>query len=283
MQDIGDTALSELNKVIPSFVRRAHKDHRHHVAHKAYNEHRKAVEKKYSSHHVKENTKGVRVELLHSSSDIETSLAAALLFESSHSSYESVYEYAQKMTLDEKKALFEEVASMRTNRRHKSPRALEHISFTFSMCGDYGSYRDMHRHRMLTQERRPLSCNHGFYTPQPIKDAGFEDVYVKALTDAQKAYDVISQEFPVKSQYVVPMAYNIEWYFHGNLRSFQWITELRSQPQGHETYRHMAHLLANAITTEYPSLRPFFTFVDFSGQTMGRLAQEERKSAKKTK
>ena len=114
----------------------------------------------------------------------------------------------------------------------KSPRALEHANFTFEIVADFGVYRDLHRHRMLTQERQLLCCDYGFYTPTEIIGTPLEKEYLEALHKAKQVFDTIASELPEEAQYVVPMAYNVRWYFHVNLRALQWLCELRSLPCG---------------------------------------------------
>ena len=115
--------------------------------------------------------------------------------------------------------LFEAACACRENRRHKSPRALEHAVFTFEIVADFGVYRDLQRHRILTQERQMLTCNYGHYLPPEIKGTPMEQEYINAMDRAKAAYDTIAKELPEEAQYVVPMAYNVHWYFTVNLRS----------------------------------------------------------------
>ena len=93
---------------------------------------------------------------------------------------------------------------------------LEHwnyATFTFEIVADYGIYRDLHRHRMLTQERQLLSCHLGYYIPKEILGTDMEKEYREAMNKAKQTYDEIAGELPEEGQYVVPMAYNIRWYF----------------------------------------------------------------------
>lgn len=159
-------------------------------------------------------------------------------------------------------------------------RALEFAEFTFQIISDFGAYRDLHRHRILTQERQLLTCNYGFYVPNEIRGTNLESQYVEVLNQAKEAYDTIAAELPEEAQYIVPMAYNIRWYFHVNLRALQWLTELRSSPAGHPTYRAIAQEMAKQVTDKFPAFEPFFRFVDFDGYELGRLGQEQRKSEK---
>jgi thymidylate synthase ThyX len=85
---------------------------------------------------------------------------------------------------------------------------------------------------------------------------------------------------PEEAQYVVPMAYNIRWYFHLNLRALQWLCELRSAPAGHPTYRFVAQVMAKQVIEAFPAFERFFKFVDYGGYELGRLGQEQRKAEK---
>ena len=140
----------------------------------------------------------------------------------------------------------------------------------------------MHRHRMLTQERQLLDCRLGYAIPEEILKTKMEKPYREAMDLAKEAFEKIARELPEEAQYVVPMAYNIRWYMHINLRALQWLTELRSAPQGHPAYRRVAQALAHATFSAVPEFRKCFQFVDFDGYDLGRLDQEIRNERKVT-
>jgi thymidylate synthase ThyX len=107
-----------------------------------------------------------------------------------------------------------------------------------------------------------------------------EKDYSEAMERGKAAYDQIAAELPEEAQYVVPMAYNIHWYFHVNLRSLQWLSELRSQSAGHPTYRYIAQEMARQVSLALPPFERFFKFVDFNGYELGRLGAEIRQEEK---
>ena len=130
---------------------------------------------------------------------------------------------------------------------------------------------------MLTQERQLLSCDYGFYLPPEIVGTPCEEPYLEAMKKAKEVYDTLAVELPEEAQYVVPMAYNVRWYFHVNLRGLQWLCELRSAAAGHTAYRLVAQSMAKQLIQAYPAFERFFKFVDYDGYDLGRLDQEERK------
>ena len=78
------------------------------------------------------------------------------------------------------------------------------------------------------------------------------------MDEAKKVYDTIAEELPEEAQYVVPMAYNIHWYFHVNLRALQWLCELRSSPAGHPNYRFIAQEIAKQVSKVFPAFETIF-------------------------
>lgn len=283
MQELGKKSYQELSKVLPSFVRRADLAHHHYQGFAQFSEAMHTAIRQFSEKHVAEVAEVMQpgVRLIECDRDSIYKVAGALLFHCTHSSLQELQAYCRRLPEEEIALLFEAACSPRENRRHKSPRALEHANFTFEILADFGVYRDLHRHRMLTQERQFLTCNHGYFIPPEIVGTDMEKEYVEAMERGKIAYDAIASELPEEAQYVVPMAYNVHWYFHVNLRALQWLCELRSQAAGHPTYRYIAQEMARQVSLALPPFERFFKFVDFNGYELGRLGAEIRQEEKR--
>ncbi len=282
LQDVGKRAWEELHLVIPSFVRRSDIDHRTHQGFAKFDEAIKTQRQRIADHHsnLPEANTDSGVKLVDFEQDAVEKVSAALLFEYSDCSLAQLREYCSQQSEEEISRILDSACSARENRRHKSPRALEHAEFTFEIVADFGIYRDLHRHRLLTQERQLLTCNYGFYTPDEIVGTEIESDYLEALCKAKEVFDVIAEDLPEEAQYIVPMAFNIRWYFRVNLRALQWLCELRSSPAGHPGYRRVAQDMATQVMAAVPEFERFFKFVDFDGYELGRLGQEQRKAEK---
>jgi hypothetical protein len=226
---------------------------------------------------------GPGVRLVAYNEDGPIDVAAAMLFASSKAGLQELREYCRTLSEEKLMTILDAAAMFRENRRHKSPRALEQAWFTFEIVADFGIYRDLQRHRMLSQERQFLTCDLGYYIPSQLQELGLQSTYMEAMDRAKSAYEVIAAELPEEAQYVVPMAYHIHWYFHMNLRSLQWLCELRSMPSGHPSYRFIAQELAKQVCAIFPIFERFFKFVDFEGYELGRLGQEIRIAEKMQK
>lgn len=278
LQDMGRKAYGELSKVVPSFIRRAEAQGKYQRSFADYQEQMlgdlKILADKHTEDLEKMEHQGVR--LIHFNPESPQDVAAALLFGQSHAGLYELQEYCSSLSQDDLGRILDAASTFRENRRHKSPRALEHAYFTFEIVADFGIYRDLQRHRMLTQDRQLLSCDYGYFFPSELKDTEMEAPYREAMLEAKKAYDIIATELPEEAQYVVPMAYNIHWYFHVNLRQLQWLCELRSSPAGHPAYRYLAQEMAKQVSQVLPAFERFFKFVDFEGYELGRLGQEIR-------
>lgn len=282
MQEIGKRTYEELAKVIPSFVRRAATSHRTHQSYAQFQDAMQTetmmIAAQYSDIPTSEVTAGAK--LISYDEDAVIKVASAALFQTSTHSLEDLLSFCQELPEEEINRILDAIANNRENRRHRSPRALEHASFLFELVADFGAFRDLHRHRMLTQEKQFITCDYGYFIPPEIQDTPMEGPYIQAMEKAKIAYDTISQELPEEAQYVCPMAYNIRWYFNVNLRALQWMCELRSQAAGHPTYRYLAQQMAQEVIKIFPAFERFFKFVDYSGYNLGRLGQEERKAKK---
>jgi len=282
MQDLAKNIYQELYKVMPSFIRRAEPSHK---THKGFSDFMEAMQQEVQNAAVQHTTDmpviaEPGVHLIDYDPDATRKVASALLYASSNVSLQTLEEYARSLSNDEIAKILETASVCRETRRHKSPRALEHAVFTFEIVADFGAYRDLHRHRILTQERQLLTCDYGYYMPQELVEAELDQDYKNALDTAKEAFDIIAKELPEEAQYVVPMAYNVRWYFTLNLRALQWLCELRSQAAGHPSYRHIAQSMAKEVCRIEPQFERFFAFVDYDGYEFGRLGQEQRKAEK---
>ncbi|MEI6532074.1 MAG: FAD-dependent thymidylate synthase, partial [Chlamydiota bacterium] len=213
LQDIAEKSHKELSKVIPSFIARSDREHRHHRGYEDYFESLQAELKMLSNEHQprlgkKAAIEGSGVRLIYADSDAPQRVAAALLSSRSHRALQEWQDYANTLNDDELIKIFDSITASRQNRRHKSPRALEHATFTFEIVADFGIYRDLQRHRMLTQERQLLTTEYGYWIPHDLIGTSMEGPYVEAMEKGRAVFEQIAPDFPEEAQYVVPMAYN---------------------------------------------------------------------------
>jgi thymidylate synthase ThyX len=281
-QEIGKKAFLELSSIIPSFIKRAEGENKHFQSYFLFSQQMKKDLKFLSLSQEINNLKEQQesVSLIDFDKNSVNKVAASLLFDNSNLSLEELNEYVKNLSYEDLSRILDAASNYRENRRHKSPRALEICFFTFEIVADFGIYRDLQRHRILSQQRQLFSCDLGFFIPEEIKKTDIEMQYVEAMKKAKKTYDEIKKEFPEEAQYVIPLAYNVRFFFHINLRSLQWLAELRSSAAGHPSYRYVAQRMVKIIIEKFPQFERFFKFVDFDGYDLGRMDQENRRIEK---
>ena len=148
--------------------------------------------------------------------------------------------------------------------------------------GNYGIFRDLHRHRILTQERQLLSTHHGFVSPVEFDSLGIKEEYASLMAQAKELFEKTEQKNPWAAQYCVPFGYKIRWYMKLNLREAFHLTELRSSVQGHPDYRRIAQKIYSEIKKVHPILSEQLKFVDMKEYALERL-EAERAQDKKIK
>ena len=189
---------------------------------------------------------------------------------------------AARMSDEERGKILEEYFAKRRHRRDKLSRAFENVYYTFDILGNLGLYRDLHRHRILTQERQDFTTVHGYDTPPEIEEAGFKNEFDECMKRAADLYEQIYRDLPCEAQYVVPFAYKIRWYMKMNLREAVHMCELRTMPQGHPDYRFICQEMWRKIQSVHPALAESGKFIDWQKYRLGRLQSEMRTEFKKS-
>ena len=146
----------------------------------------------------------------------------------------------RQLGVDERIALMRAYVGERENRRHKPGRAFERSFYRFDVLSDYGAFRDMQRHRMLTIEWQRLTPNHGYTRPELVAEAGVGPVFDEAMHRSAALYDRLNVDYPEQAPYAVSMAYRMRYVMQFNAREAMHMLELRSSPQGHPSYRRVA-------------------------------------------
>jgi thymidylate synthase ThyX len=165
----------------------------------------------------------------------------------------------------------------RANRRHKPGRAFERVWYRFDVLGDYGGFRDLQRHRMLTIEWQDLTTAHGYETPPELAEAGVEDRWHEALERSDALYRQLVVDHPVQAQYAVCFAYRVRYTMQLNARAAMQLAELRSVPQGHPQYRRIAQAMHTAIgeVAGHRAVADAMVHVDHGTSELERLAAEQ--------
>ncbi len=212
----------------------------------------------------------------------EARVIAGILYAYTRQPLQQLRDVAAAMSQTERQQILREYFAKRRHRRDKLGRAFENVYYTFDLLGNLGQYRDLQRHRILTQERQDFTTVHGFDIPPEIEEAGFGNDFAHCMQRAAELYERIYRDLPCEAQYVVPFAYKIRWYMKMNLREALHMCELRTMPQGHPDYRFICQEMWKKIQSAHPALAEAGKFMDWRKYRLGRLQSEMRTEFKKS-
>ena len=152
------------------------------------------------------------------------------------------------------------------------------------MLCDYGAFRDLQRHRPLTIEWQRLTTRRGADMPAQIEEAGLRSEWDRVMEASRDMEgELLSAGFEEAAQYAVSMAYRIRFVMQMTAREAMHLIELRSQPQGHPTYRRVARSMHRLIdeTAGHHGIADAFAYLDTSDVELERLESERRTAAKR--
>jgi thymidylate synthase ThyX len=184
----------------------------------------------------------------------------------------------QRLSHNERVALLAAYVGDRRNRRHRPGRAFERTDYRFELVTDYGAFRDLQRHRMLTIEWQPLGISLGYDMPELVAEAGLGEGYNDAIERAEDLYRTLAPDFGEQASYAVALAHRIRYVMQFNAREAMHLIELRSGSQGHPAYRRVAQQMHHAIAERagHRALADAMTFVDHGSTDLERLESERR-------
>lgn len=268
VRQLGLDLNQELSQVIPSFIKRAttpRGDQYREYLKQTHESLDMFVERNGSS------TKGYLVDMVGVDGESATRIIAALFYEKSKLSYREALLKARNMNYEDECAILDAMGEHRQVRQHRPLRYTEEVNFTFEIVADWGVYKDLMRHRMLTRHKKRFSTVYGYHIPEELDLLGFRQLYVDAMDQASEAQQKIEAVFPEQSQYLVTHGHYTPFIITANLRALSHMLELRSTPQGHPTYRKVAQDMALKILDIYPEYAPMLKFVDYENYDLERL------------
>jgi thymidylate synthase ThyX len=284
-RDYARMILEELKAVVPSFVARVDRPDRG-GEWIGYLEEREQAADRWAArlgldHATRDERSGPEVRLL-SVRGSEEELLAALLFESAAVSEDEARAALRNLPPDEGAAMLAELVGERRNRRHRPGRGYEALSYRFEVVSDYGAFRDLQRHRLLTVQWQTLGPELGAGVPEELDEAGAGDLYREGLECSRAEHArIVELGRPELAPYALALGYRIRYILDMNAREAMHLIELRSGREGHPAYRAVAHALHAEIARVHPAVAATMTFVDRDTEPrLERILSEIRAHAK---
>jgi thymidylate synthase ThyX len=282
-QAYGRMLLEELQAIIPSFVVRVERPDRGGRWIEYLRERREAAEHAADRLGLVEpeqaGAPSVRLLRAHGT---ETELAAALLYEGSAVGEAEALAAVERLPANELAALLRELVGARENRRHRPGRGFETLRYRFEIVSDYGAFRDLQRHRLLTCQWQRLSPDLGADVPHELVVAGLGGDYERGLDVSRVEYERLRDGGLVEeAPYALCLAFRIRYVLELDAREALHLIELRSGREGHPSYRAVAHEMRRAIASVHPNVAAAVTFVDDSTEErLERLLSEMRNESR---
>jgi thymidylate synthase ThyX len=274
--------LVELRKVIPSFLQRVDRPDRggewsEYLA-ATRDQTRAVVERLWA---VPDAIDEVR--LVDFDPEGEDKVLAAICFPYSTLSEDEALRRVRKLSAEDRVALLSSYVGDRKNRRHRPGRAFERTDYRFEIVSDYGAFRDLQRHRLLSIDWQPLTTRLGYDLPDIVAQSGSEERFAESMARSADLYQTLVAEYPVQAPYAVALAYRIHYVMQMNAREAMHVLELRSGPQGHPAYRRVAQSMHRAIAdvAGHRAIAAAMVHVDHGSTDLERLDAERRAEARR--
>jgi len=239
MNEIGEEIKDAALKITPTLVKYTN-----------YNEYlgKTEIEKIEDIPDDKEN-----VRLVEYDKDAETKILTAILYKNSNLTYNQVKQKVKDMNDEDRQSHLKKAVG-KMEKFDVPLREFEHTFYTFDVLVDYGAFRDIQRHRMMTQTNQDLTPAYGFEIPKDVYGADLEKDYLECMKISKDTYRMIAEAFPNEAQYVLSMAFRKRVLMKVNFRSLFHFIKLRSSEQGHDSYRKIAQDMYKCVNVVQPFL-----------------------------
>jgi len=284
-REYGGMILEELKQVMPSFVSRVERPDRGGEWIGYLRQRRERTEQWVSRLGLDRRGAGEAapsVELVHVDGS-EEDLLASCLFESAAVSETETLARIDVLDRGERAELLGAMVGERRNRRHRPGRGFEALRYRFEIVSDYGAFRDLQRHRMLTCQWQRLGPDLGAGVPEEVREAGAGDEFERALEVSRGEYERLrAAGLSEQAPYALSLAYRIRYTLDLNAREAMHLIELRSGREGHPTYRAVAQAMHERIASIHPGVAAAMAFVDTSQEPrLERIMSEIRTHRKR--
>lgn len=264
-REAGQNILDQARKVIPAFLERTDKPDRG-GATVAFRANTRAQMNKLTKKYLQPKSTDFKdeVKLIDYWPKNELDLVPHLLFSESDLSTSEIVKGVKKLSQQQKEQILKTYMGERLNRRHRPARALEVGHYLWEITADYGTFRDLQRHRVVDAfEWQRLGISYGYSVPALVTQAGLEDDFRKCFNLSEELYEFLNKQgHKDESQYATLFGHRMRYRFALNTRAAFHFIELRSSPQGHPGYRKIAAEMHEHICRVHPTIGRSMKFVN---------------------
>lgn len=287
-RDTAEKILQEARKVIPVFLERTDKEDRG----GAYTKY--IVENKNNMQNLADDIlprtydvdfkKGTKLTSYAPKNELD--LTAHMLYEFTDMSEEQLTEFITSLKYEDKYNILSTYVGERRNRRHKPGRALERAVYSWDIMCDYGSFRDLQRHRIVSDlSWQKLTPRYGYDIPELVQEAGLVDDFQQAFDLSLELYSLLQAAgYEEEAQYATLLGHNMRWKVTMNAREAMHFMELRTSAQGHPGYRKIVQEMYDQLSSAHPLIASTMIYINKQDSPeLTRLEEEKRNEIKRNK
>jgi thymidylate synthase ThyX len=198
------------------------------------------------------------VDLVERGPSLEAEIASTLLYGACHYPFRQIRDRVAALP----EAKRNEIVDLGVRHRGRHDELLRAFAagepLRFDILMDIGGFRDMHRHRRCLQTLQSFTAAHGFDLPEGLAEAGLVSTYEAATSAAHEAFTAVAAsdapEAAATARYLLPLGTRCRSLFQMDFAEALYISELRSAPQGHFSYRRVAWEMYQAVERQHPAL-----------------------------
>src|SRR5205085_5941235 len=176
---------------------------------------------------------------------LEVELATTLIYDHSHYPYRQIRQAVEAAG----EPIRREIIDLGLRHRGGHDEMLRPFcagqQFRFDILMDIGGFRDMHRHRRCVQIGQEFTTKHGYDSPEELKAAGVQPSYDSIMRGTAAAVEQLAKgsrpEARENAQYAIPLGFRKRTLFKMDFAEVVYISELRTGPAGHFSYRNAAY------------------------------------------
>jgi thymidylate kinase/thymidylate synthase ThyX len=278
-RETGKKILDEARKVIPAFLERADKPDRG-GATIAYLANRHETVKKLADKYLPQvyptNEEDIVLADVHPRNELD--IVPDMIYEFSNLPLAQIQKEVENWPYNQKAEVMQSYFGERLNRRHKPGRALEKVAYSWDIVCDYGIFRDLQRHRMVSDlEWQQLTPRYGYEIPELIEKTGLTEQYIDCFDLSLELFSSMQKVgFGLEAQYATLMGHKMRWKVTYNAREAFHLHELRTSPQGHPGYRKLVNAMHEKVLNIHPMIGEAMKFVNKGEDPeLTRLAAEK--------
>jgi dTMP kinase len=264
-RDCGQSILTEARKIMPAFLERADKPERG-GANIAYRSETRTNVKKIVDELLSDTYSSSQdsVVLTAYSPKNELDVVPHMVYEHVALSEQETIAAINTLTYKDKTDIFTAYIGERLNRRHRPGRALERISYSWDIVCDYGIFRDLQRHRIVSDLAwQQLTPRYGYDIPELVEKAGVVDLYLDSFDKSLELHSLLMKNNKaMEAQYATLLGHKMRWKVTMNAREAVHFVELRTAPQGHPGYRKLVKEMYDKIAEVHPLVSEAMKFVN---------------------